>query len=62
MKVRVFIFSLCIFLVGCTEENFKKGGRDLLGGLCSKSSNCTVNCDEGKTADRFGRCVYGGGN
>ncbi len=61
MIVRIFVVAASLLLLGCTDDNFKKGGRDILGGICAGSSNCTVNCEEGKTADRYGRCSFNGG-
>ena len=58
MSLRKLIASglLMILLVGCTEESFRQGGRDMLGGACAHSTNCTVHCPDGQGANDYGRC------
>ena len=44
-------------LSACTEDDFRRGGHDILSGMCAKASNCSVNCPEGQGANDYGRCV-----
>jgi hypothetical protein len=54
---KYLLVFLVLGLCACTEDSFRKGGRDILAGACAKSSNCTINCPEGQSADSFGKCV-----
>ncbi|MDP8997773.1 MAG: hypothetical protein M3O03_12365 [Pseudomonadota bacterium] len=58
MKLRRLAVGLfmAFCLAGCTEEGFRNGGRDMLGGVCKQSDHCTVNCPEGQEANSYGRC------
>ena len=52
--VEICAIGLC--LSACTEEGFRQGGRNLLGGICANSDRCTVHCPEGQDANSYGRC------
>jgi hypothetical protein len=43
-------------LAACTETSTKELGDSVARGLCTGSSNCSINCPQGESPDPFGNC------
>jgi hypothetical protein len=43
-------------LAACTQTSTKELGDSIARGLCTGSSNCSINCPQGESADPFGNC------
>lgn len=57
MRLIIALALTSVFLVGCSEEQFRNNGNQILRNSCLQNpQNCSIDCGVGKTADSYGQC------
>jgi hypothetical protein len=57
MRMILFCAIVCVWLGGCSEEQFRDAGNRTLRNICQQNSqSCSIDCGVGKTADSYGQC------
>ena len=56
LLARTSLLFGALTLATCTETSTKELGDSVARGLCTGSSNCSINCPQGESPDPFGSC------